>query len=156
PDPAPPATTESGAVLVALRRLRRYESDAGRRAILLDLAPGPLDVHGLFGRFRDELWQLPFTWIVAAPTTMRPALFTPPAAAFFDDAIELGELSHPQQQEVVARRAEPGGSETWHLPSDGEGNLRRLLQILRESKRSGEPLEFHFDAHSKREQEVSA
>jgi hypothetical protein len=149
-------STESGAALATIRRLGSYANSEQRVAILVDLAPGSLDVHALFGRFRDELWQLPFTWVVGAPTTMRNALLTPPADAFFDEVIELGAFSRPQQEELIHLRLDEGEKSPWRLPQGGEGNPRRLLQLARESMRSGEPIEVHFDARSLRHQEVAA
>src|ERR1700679_3601609 len=132
--PSPSASTESGPLLAAIRRLRRYENSDERGVILIDLMPGLLDVHALFGRFRDELWQLPYTWAVVAPSAMRQALMTPPADAFFDDVINLGPLSQAQQEELIRLRLD-GGEESpgFSLPYGGEGNPRRLLQIVRES-----------------------
>jgi hypothetical protein len=156
PAPLPSGPGETAAVLAAMRNLRRRIPENERVAVLLDLAPGGVDPHALFGRFRDELWQLPLTWIVVAPITMRGELATPPADAFFEDVIELGPLSRDQQQELVRRRMGPRDTTTWHIPGEGEGNPRRLLQMVREVVRTGEPVDAHFVARSVRDGELAA
>jgi hypothetical protein len=156
PDPLPSGPGETAVVLAAMRNLRRHVPEGERVVILLDLAPGGVDPHALFGRFRDELWQLPLTWIVAAPTTMREQMRTPPANAFFEDVVELGPLSIEQQQELVSRRMDPGDKASWHIPGEGEGNPRRLLQLVREIVRTGEPIDAHFVARSVRDGEVAS
>jgi DNA-binding MarR family transcriptional regulator len=156
PVPLPFGPGETAAVLAAMRNLRNHIPGDERVVILLDLAPGGVDPHTLFGRFRDELWQLPLTWIVAAPITMRGQLTTPPADAFFEDVIELGPLSIEQQQELVRRRMDPGDTASWHIPGEGEGNPRRLLQLVREIVRTGEPIDAHFVARSARDAELES
>lgn len=156
PAPLPSGPGETAAVLAAMRNLRRRIPGGERTVIMLDLAPGGVDPHALFGRFRDELWQLPLTWIVAAPTGMRGALTTPPADAFFEDVIELGPLTLDQQEDLIERRFGPGESTPWRLAETGEANPRRLLQIVRESVRTGEPIDAHFVARSVRDGELAA
>ncbi|HEY2052412.1 MAG TPA: hypothetical protein VGH14_00580 [Solirubrobacterales bacterium] len=156
PATLPSGPGETAAVMATLRNLRHHMPDGERVVILLDLAPGGVDPHALFGRFRDELWQLPLTWIVAAPTTMRGALTTPPADAFFEDVVELGPLSAEQQGELVGRRLGQGETTPWRLPGEGEGNPRRLLRIVRESFRTGEPVDAHFLARSLRDGELAS
>jgi energy-coupling factor transporter ATP-binding protein EcfA2 len=148
---------EVGAILDELTALRAAGKAAERRtAILIDLAPATRSVHSLFGRFRDELWQLPYTWIVAAPDKMRLDLLTPPANAFFEEVIELSPLTRAQQEELVTRRLGPDQEKTsWRLHADVESNPRRLLEIVRESVRSGEPPDRKLEARAKRDLEVS-
>lgn len=146
---------EIGAVLHELRALRaEAESDGIRTAILIDLPSGNRAMHRLFGSFRDELWQLPFTWIVVAPPELRQELLTPPADAFFEDVLELAPLTSVQQDELIRLRLEPGEQTPWRLRSEGEENPRRLLEIVRESVRNGEPLDRRLDAFAERGQEV--
>jgi hypothetical protein len=151
----PSDPSESAAMIAAMRGLRSRLQGETPVVVLLDLAPGGVDPHALFGRFRDQLWQIPLTWIVAAPTTMRGALTTPPADVFFEDVVELAPLTIDQQQELIQRRLEPGETTPWRLRDEGEGNPRRLLQILRESFRTGEPVDAHFLARSARDGELA-
>jgi hypothetical protein len=147
---------EVGEILSLVRGLGRYASQEQRTAILIDLVPGAESVHRLFGRFRDELWQLPFTWAVVAPSEMRVELLAPPADAFFEDVIELKPLTPKQQEELVCRRLDEGESTPWRLPSEGESSPRRLLDVVRETMRSGEPPDRHLLALAERDREVRA
>lgn len=147
---------EIGAILSELRGLRPEGETGDRRtAILVDLPAGNRTMHQLFGRFRDELWQLPYTWIAVGPNELRVDLLTPPADAFFEDVIQLQPLSLDQQVDLIARRL---GEEVepWPLPPDGEGNPRRLLEVVRESVRSGESFERLLGGLLTRDAEVSA
>jgi len=146
---------EVGSALEVIRALKPPEEDGLRTAVLIDLPAGARDTHHLFGRFRDELWQLPYTWVVAAPDELHADLLTPPADAFFEDLIRLGPLSPAQQEELISLRLEPGEKTPWRLPAEGESTPRRLLEIVRESVRSGGSPESHLEARSKREAEVS-
>jgi Cdc6-like AAA superfamily ATPase len=147
---------ETATVLNELRKLRP-DSDTRqpRTAIFLDLPAGAKTLHQLFGRFRDELWQLPYTWIVAAPNQLRVNLLTPPADAFFEDVVELSPLTQDQQEELIARRLDPGEQTPWRLPTDGEENPRRLLEVVRESLRAGVAVEPRMRAQAERETEVA-
>ncbi|TMK56667.1 MAG: hypothetical protein E6G51_08945 [Actinobacteria bacterium] len=146
---------EVGAILDELRALRGSAPEGSpRTALLVDLPPGA-KMHRLFGRFRDEIWQLPFTWIVGAPRESRVELLTPPANAFFEDVIELKPLDRGQQEKLLSLRLSPGEAIPWRLPQEGENNPRRLLEIARESLRSGEPLDGRLQAIADRELEVS-
>jgi Cdc6-like AAA superfamily ATPase len=145
---------EARAVLHELRLLRPEEPPARHRtAILLDLPAAVKEVHQLFGRFRDELWQLPFTWIVAAPDELRVELLTPPADAFFEEVIQLRPLTTQQQQQLIDLRLDPRERVfRWEPEADGEPNPRRLLEVVRESVRTGdvvvERLKARFDRAS--------
>jgi Cdc6-like AAA superfamily ATPase len=147
---------EVGSILDELHALRNVgpADGASRTALLIDLPPGA-KMHRLFGQFRDELWQLPFTWIVVAPRELRLDLLTPPANAFFEDVIQIQPLSKKQQEELLSLRMGPGEVIPWRLPQDGETNPRRLLEIARESLRSGEPLDRRLQAVADRELEVA-
>ncbi len=149
---------EVGAVLEAIRALRPGEDDPSgpRLAILIDLPAGTKSARQLFGRFRDELWQLPYTWAVVAPKELRIDLLTPPADAFFEDIVQIEPLTPAQQEELVARRLEPGEKTPWRRPADGESSPRRLLEIVRESGRVGGTLEQQLEVREKRELEVAA
>jgi hypothetical protein len=146
---------DTGAILEELRALRSGRVLEGpRTAILIDLPPGS-KMHGLFGRFRDELWQLPYTWIVFAQRSARLELLTPPANAFFEDVVELQPLTPEQQDELVKRRLAADEPTPWELPSGGEGNPRRLLAAVRESVRSGEPPNRRIEAQAERDLQVA-
>lgn len=74
--------------------------------VIVDSVTGPTIVHGLFGRLRDEVWQLPITWIVSGHRSDRSRYLEAPADSFFDAVIELGELSVEDATELLRRRAQ--------------------------------------------------
>jgi hypothetical protein len=146
---------ETGSVLAEIRHLQEVAQEEPRTAILLDLSGGQKDAHRLFGKFRDELWQAPFTWVVAAPRELRGDLSAPPADAFFADLVEVAPLNSEQQDALIAARLELGEQTPWRLPDQEEGNPRRLLEIVRNSIRAGHTPEQELRARAKREAEVS-
>ena len=148
---------ETAAVLNELKKLRPdSNSKEPRTALFVDLPAGAKTLHQLFGRFRDELWQLPYTWIVAAPIQLRVDLLTPPADAFFEEVVELSPLNYDQQEELIAKRLDPGEKTPWRLPIDGEENPRHLLEVVRESIRAGVAPEQRIRAQAEREKEVAS
>ena len=127
---------ETQRILRLIEELQTALSDSDRIVILLDGAPSGRDAHTLFGRARDELWQLPASWVVAADTDDRGQLLEPPADAFFESVLELKPL--PDEHARTLLRARLGPSE---LP-DGrlkevlalaKGNPRRLITAAREA-----------------------
>lgn len=60
--------------------------------------------HTLFGRFRDILWQLPVHWVVSGDAASRQTYLAPPADAFFDTVLELGELTEEEALNLLVRR----------------------------------------------------
>jgi len=70
-------------------QIRRLRDAPNGSMILLD-DPDAGQAATLFGRMRDELWQLPVWFAVAVnPGTYASVLTQPPANAFFDVVIEL-------------------------------------------------------------------
>ena len=65
--------------------------------LLLDEPPGGDEGHRLFGRLRDELWQLDHQWVVAISRGAAPSMERPPANAFFEERVELEPLDHDRQ-----------------------------------------------------------
>jgi hypothetical protein len=155
-NPMVPVLGESARVVAALRQLGSRLEGKERFVVFVDLVPGGIDPYSLFGRYRDELWQIPLTWVVAAPPAMRAALTTPPADVFFEDVVELEPLTPGQQQDLIGRRLGPDEMTPWRLPDEGEGNPRHLLQLVRESFRTGEPVDAHLLARSIRAGELAA
>ncbi len=95
------------------------------------------DCHELFGRLRDELWELPIQWVVAGSA---PSL-DPPADTFFDAVVELPMLDHEGLQELVRRRAASGSPEEGRLLTSRADSIldsvapctpRRALSVLRD------------------------
>lgn len=86
--------------------LRRVENlrAAPPTLLLLDEPPGGDEGHRLFGRLRDELWQLDHQWVVAASPGAAAALQRPPANAFFEVRVTLDALDVARQRELLRRR----------------------------------------------------
>jgi AAA domain-containing protein len=72
--------------------------------LLIDEPPGGDEGHRLFGRLRDELWQLEHQWVVAASRSAASALQRPPANAFFEVRLELDALDEARQRQLLERR----------------------------------------------------
>jgi len=79
------------------------ELDDRRRVVLCD-EPSPEVAHTIFGRLRDEVWQLPLTWVVAGATTQEGLYLMPPADVFFERVVRLPELTDEEQHELVKLR----------------------------------------------------
>jgi hypothetical protein len=133
-----PETTTSGALLRLVRRL----GEAPASLILVDSPPGEGHAHTLFGRLRDELWQQPHQWVVAANDVLRDELTRPPANAFFDVRFELAPLSSAEQRELLVRRlsSEPG-VDVDALVGQTDGLPRSLLELARAAVLSGQPVD---------------
>ncbi len=87
--------------------LRRLSPPEGRRVVvLLDSIGTPEVVQHLFGRLRDEVWQLPLLWVVAGHRADRARYLEPPADSFFDAIIEVGELDEHEAADLLRRRAQ--------------------------------------------------
>lgn len=81
-------------------------ADGRHLVMLLDSVASPEIVHGLFGRQRDEMWQLPITWVVSGNRGERRRYLEPPADSFFDAIVEVDELSVAEATELLRRRAQ--------------------------------------------------
>jgi hypothetical protein len=104
--------------------------------------PLPDVAHTLFGRLRDEVWQLPYTWVVGIDAVDRPRVLQAPADAFFGVVVELGELSHGDAVELLrARVGDELGLDDLELLADLAGhNPRRLIALARETLVGGVPI----------------
>ena len=94
------------------------------------------ECHELFGRLRDELWELQIQWVVAGSSSLDP-----PADTFFDDVVELVPFDHNGLEELVRRRATSGTPEEGRLllsraepviESVAPCTPRRALSVLRD------------------------
>jgi energy-coupling factor transporter ATP-binding protein EcfA2 len=141
--------------VIDLADLVRGLREAGprrRRVILVDEPPTDA-AQTLFGRLRDDLWQLPFTWAVAASEGDAGVYLTPPTDAFFDDALRLNPLPREAQRRMLEARAGERGRRI-ALQLD-EGNPRRLLALARAALQGGaRPVEL-VEARSVRDEQVA-
>lgn len=96
PRGAPERPASSG-WLNAARRLRRAEPVA----ILLDGLVDPEVAYDVFGRLRDELWELRHPWAVAVRPRDSGIMRTPPADAFWAAVVEIPPLDAEQTERLL-------------------------------------------------------
>lgn len=87
----------------AYARFARFGATPDGVVLLIDNASLPLLLDA-FARHRDEMWQVPVTWVVTCHEQDRAALLATPAADFFDLVIELGPLTDVQAASLLRRR----------------------------------------------------
>lgn len=142
--------------LAPLRHIERTLSDPkhgegaqadgpeGRLVVILDGTLQPELVHDLFGRLRDEVWELGWTWVVAGRLDRRSEYLEPPADAFFDDEMVLGPLEPEQARQLVLARLSSATSEELagvarirerldQIVERSDGVPRRLLAAARDT-----------------------
>jgi energy-coupling factor transporter ATP-binding protein EcfA2 len=147
-----PAVDGAARALIDLVHALAPSAGKERRVVLVDGLPSPDDAHTIFGRLRDEVWQLPITWIVAADERARAGYLTPPADAFFDLVVEVPPLTERQREELLrSRLGDSSGSET--LAVEGPGNPRELLALARELATSDASPRALLEARSARRHE---
>lgn len=115
-------------------RLAGAVKEIDRPVILLD-EPDPDLAYTLFGRLRDEVWELPLVWVVAMDTADAVRLLRPPADAFFEVRLELPRLGAAELRELLVRRL-PGadGAVTADVLDElaATGDPRRALDDARQ------------------------
>lgn len=129
-----------------LRRLVTAETRSAphKTTVILDEMHNAELVHELFGRHRDDMWQLPFRWVVCGLLTRSSDYLEPPADAFFDTTVTLGPLDDSAATELLDVRlalASADDSEAHRrIASDrsgivkqGKGNPRRILAAARDT-----------------------
>lgn len=122
-----------------LLQLVRYLGKAPPSLILVDSPPGNGESHTLFGRLRDELWQLPHQWVVAANEVLRDELTRAPASAFFDVQLQLRPFSVDQQRDLLERRlhGEEPRIDIDAMLGQTDGWPRSIIQLARTAVLSG-------------------
>ena len=111
--------------------------------IILDEMRHPELVHELFGRYRDDLWQMPFRWVVCGRASRRSRYLEPPADAFFDSVLTLDPLDTAAARELLEARlsgadsSDEGAKVRIVADQDliirqGEGNPRQVLAAARD------------------------
>lgn len=95
------------------------------------------ECHELFGRLRDNMWELPIQWVVAG----RSPHIDRPADTFFDISVELEPFGIEELREMVHKRADAGRNSDCDListlaknalPSLAPCTPRRALSVLRD------------------------
>lgn len=139
PEPDPSlldALIDRAAPWAPLEALRALSAAPPSARILLDDVSAGVG-QALFGRLRDELWQLSIVWGVGIVEHEAGALLTPPADAFFERRIKLRPLDDHQRVQLIERRNTAGGDtlsamEIDRLGREGPGNPRQLVAYARE------------------------
>lgn len=127
--------------------------------LLLDEPPGGDEGHRLFGRLRDELWQLDHQWVVAISRAAAPSLERPPANAFFEERVELEPLDYDRQISLLATRLPTASEEMLNALAGHVGLPRELIALARRAVLSGEDPEVvaqRIDHANERLAELSA
>ena len=117
-------------------------SDTPMTTIILDEMHNPELAHELFGRYRDDVWEFPFRWVVCGLTTRSSEYLEAPADAFFDSVLQLGPLEASTCSRLLDARLEHAGQSdgeaTWRINLERDsiidqcqGNPRRLLEGAR-------------------------
>ncbi len=108
----------------------------GRRGtVILDGIPDSEAAYTLFGKLRDELWELPVAWLVGIGPNEESTLTRPPADAFFEQTISIKPLGPVAAMALVAKRVPDGTLDKGQLEALavlGEGNPRSILAAARE------------------------
>lgn len=98
-----------------------------RPVVILDEVASSDIARELFARFRDELWKLNITWLVASSKSELDGFLTPPGDVFFAKVIELMPLTRDEQKKLVSLRINADPQITNPVPIPVEDNPRRLL-----------------------------
>lgn len=124
-------------------KITRVEGDVFP-VVFLDDMHAPQLTHRMFGRYRDEMWELPCRWVVCGLARYRSEYLTPPADAFFEAEVTTGPLDDFVARDLLEARLAIAGaqdarevdiirSEYEEIIKGGGGNPRRILALARES-----------------------
>ena len=121
---------------------RVSKSEGQRPIVILDEMNEPELVHELFGRYRDDIWQMPFRWVVCGRMSRHSQYLEPPADAFFDSVLALGPLDQAASGDLLRARlaGAADGEEArvriianrGRIIEQGGGNPRQLLASARD------------------------
>jgi hypothetical protein len=110
-EPQPPALSVDSQLLDAVRALNIEDPDgddsgaAGPICLIVDGLASTEIAYTLFGRLRDELWRLPYVWVISGDVKQESSFLAPPADAFFDVVLRIPDLELQDAQDLIARRA---------------------------------------------------
>lgn len=127
-----------------LHEVAQAEGPDSRLVVILDGTLQPALVHELFGRLRDEVWELGWIWVVAGRLDRRSEYLEPPADAFFDDEMVLGPLESEQARRLLLARVSHASNEELaevarirarldQIVERSDGIPRRLLAATRDT-----------------------
>ncbi len=121
-----------GSTSMRLVQRVRALADHPATVVLVDCAHAAPAAHELFGRFRDELWQLEHRWVVAVEDGERSVLLSPPADAFFDQLLAL-QMTAAQLLELLRKRAPELPEATLQRIAEQTATPRAALQAVRDA-----------------------
>jgi energy-coupling factor transporter ATP-binding protein EcfA2 len=127
-----PSSGETQALLSQLRELGRTLPTEGKSVVLVDEMPSPESAHTLFGRLRDELWELPLVWLVAVDERDVGLYREPPADAFWQRVVPIPKLDADSATELLRRRLDPNqlpDAVLAQLVEAAGDNPRRLIAL---------------------------
>lgn len=153
-----PAPGDTQTLLAQLRELGRNLPEDGPRIVLVDEMPSPQSAHTLFGRLRDELWELPLVWVVTADERDAGIYRESPADAFWQRVVTIPGLAGDAATELLLRRldGESVPPETVDsLVSTAEGNPRRLIMLAHEVVLQGADVRALTERDAKMQQEIA-
>ena len=112
--------------------------------VFLDDMHDPKLTHRMFGRYRDEMWELPCRWVVCGLTRHRSEYLTPPADAFFEAENVIGPVDDSVAGDLLearlatakgedARSVELIRSNYEQIIKEGGGNPRQILASARDT-----------------------
>ena len=123
-----------GAASTYLVRLVRDLGGEAAHMVLVDASGAAAAVYELFGRLRDELWQLDHRWVVAIDADELGTVTRPPADAFFDVEVALPPMSDDELVELLRRRETPlGETALRQIAAASRGSPRAALQAARQA-----------------------
>lgn len=138
------ALGESELLLEMVRDIERLLVQRKEKHVaFVDELPSPEVAHVVFGRLRDELWQLPLVWVIAGDIRDRATYLRPPADAFFTRIITLGPLPDDAAFALVRKRIsrkEMSDAMVRKLVKSVGGNPRRLLTSAADALIEGTPV----------------
>ncbi len=145
-----------GAASTYVVRLVRDLGAEAPQTIVIDATGAGAAIYGLFGRLRDELWQLPHRWVVAIDADELGAVLRPPADAFFDVVLRLRGFSPEQLVDILERRQTGlGRRDVREIAEASGGSPRAAMQRGRDAAIEGRDPADVFDAQAWREAEAS-
>ena len=127
-----PDPTETQNLLSELRAIARNLPTEGATIVIVDEMPSPQSAHTLFGRLRDELWELPLVWLVAVDERDVGLYREPPADAFWQRVVTIPDLDPDAAAELLRRRLDDDqlpAAVLQQLVDAAEGNPRRLIAL---------------------------
>jgi hypothetical protein len=112
--------------------------------------------HELFGRWRDELWELGIQWVVCARPETAAVLAQPPADAFFERTVQVGPLGARAGADLLRRRHRISQADALKIADAAQGNPRRMLDTARQHWVEDTPVKDVLATQARREETLHA